>query len=515
MAKYPSDPVLIVDDEEHILTGFSAELKYNGIKNIITCSNPEKVMEILEKENPGMIFLDLIMPKISGQQLLEMIKQSHPDIPVVVVTASSDTETAVSCMKKGAHDFLSKPVESGRLTSVCRHTLEYREMRKEIDHLTLHLLDKEPNRPPAFKNIITQNPEMQSIFKYVDSIASTSQPLFITGETGTGKDLIAKAVHDLSKKKGAFVKINTAGLDDNMFSDTLFGHVKGAYTGADNPRSGLVEKAAHGTLFLDEIGDLSLTSQVKLLGLIQDREYMRIGEDKTRYSDTRIVAATNLTNKELRDKDKFRKDLYFRLMTHHVHLPALKKRDDDIKLLFHHFIKKAALETGIKVPYCDEKILKMVIKYKFPGNVRELEAMVFDAVSTSKNNTLSIDLFKRHMKSAAFDDESSDDESSDYGRGGDGICAGNGSGGGGWNGTGSSDWNSAGSGYNGNTGSPHSDFSQHSENKTPFSDFRTLPTLKIASELLIKEAINRTQGNQSEAARILGISRQALNKRLK
>jgi len=467
LATFPSKPVLIVDDEENILVGFSAELKYNGIKNIITCSSSLEVMDILEKNDVTMVFLDLMMPGISGRELLSSITENHPNIPVVVITASSDIDTAVACMKQGAHDFLSKPVEQGRLASVCRRTMEYAEMKLEIKRLSTTLLDNGRVFPQAFDPIITRNPAMEAIFRYIGSVASTSQPLFITGETGTGKDLIAKAVHMLSQRKGEFVKVNTAGLDDTMFSDTLFGHAKGAYTGADSIRPGLVEKAGEGTLFLDEIGDLSHLSQVKLLGLIQDREYLRIGDDRTRFSGARIIAATNIDCCDLNDGKKFRRDLYFRLMTHHVHLPPLRKRAEDIRLLINHFTLKASRDLNKKRPEINNDLYAMLEGYHFPGNVREIEAMVFDAVSTCKGKSLDMDVFQKHMEQSNTRQESKDVMITSL------------------------------------------------EKESCFSNFQSLPTLKEACDLLVREAMERSSGNQAQAAKILGISRQALNKRIR
>lgn len=466
---YPDRPVVIVDDEPHILTGFSVELKYNGIRNILTCSDPESVMPLLDTTPVSMVFLDLMMPGLSGRDLLDRIRQSHPDIPVVVVTASNDLETAVDCMKQGAHDFLAKPLEPGRLASVCRHTLEYLDMKQEIGRLRKTLINPESDDHPAFKEIITNTPEMKAIFRYLSCVATTSQPLFVTGETGTGKDLVAQAVHTLSNRKAPLVKINTAGLDDTMFADTLFGHVRGAFTGAETPRAGLVERAGTGTLFLDEIGDLSPLSQVKLLGLIQDREYMRIGEDTVRFSGARIIAATNRKISDLKNPEKFRQDLFFRLMTHHVHLPPLRERTDDILPLTRHFIHKAAQDIGVDPPEIGSDAMGLLYRYRFPGNIRELEGMIFDAVSTCRDKALSPEVFQRHMDQTALE-----------------ISPGTG---------------------------PASAKTRGTE--SDFSLFTTLPTLKYASELLIQEALKRADGNQSEAARILGISRQALNKRLK
>lgn len=459
-----------MDDETHILTGFSAELKYNGIRNIITCDSPGKVMDILAENQVGMVFLDLMMPEISGRQLLYRITELYPHIPVVVVTALIDIDTAVECMKMGAHDFVSKPVEPGRLASICRHALEYAEMKLEINSLSTTLLNDEKDISKAFDPIITRSKAMRAIFRYVESIASTTQPLFITGETGTGKDMIAKAAHTISRRKGNFVKINTAGLDDAMFTDTLFGHTKGAYTGADSIRPGLVEKADGGTLFLDEIGDLAFTSQVKLLGLIQDREYRRTGDDTTRYSDARIIAATNLDTADLNDGKKFRRDLYFRLMTHHVHLPPLRKRPEDIMPLINHFVQKASLNLGCAPPAVEDARFKRIRTYPFPGNVRELEAMVFDGVSTCKGTILECDIFDRHMGSTI---ETTPLE-------------------------------------------PHLNTPPPARSSmVDLSKVSPLPTLKEIGEILIKEALERSEGNQAMAARSLGISRQALNRRIK
>ena len=463
-------PVLLVDDEAHILTGFSAELKYNGIRDIITCDSPGKVMDILAANQVGMVFLDLMMPEISGREILSKITELYPHIPVVVVTALIDVDTAVECMRMGAHDFLSKPVEPGRLASICRHALEYAEMKLEINSLSTTLLNDEKDVSKAFDPIITRSKAMRAIFRYVESIATTSQPLFITGETGTGKDMIAKAAHIISRRKGNFVKVNTAGLDDAMFTDTLFGHAKGAYTGADSVRPGLVEKAGGGTLFLDEIGDLSFISQVKLLGLIQDREYRRSGDDRTRYSDARIIAATNLETADLNDGKKFRRDLYFRLMTHHVHLPPLRKRPEDIIPLIAHFVQKASRNLGCDPPTVQNDRFKRIKTYSFPGNVRELEAMVFDGVSTCTDTILECDIFDRHMNSSI-------------------------------------------------TNPPlEADFNYPPPVRSSvvdFSNISPLPTLKEVSKLLIKEALERSGGNQAMAARTLGISRQALNRRIK
>ncbi len=459
MTEFPQTPILLVDDEEHILTGFTAELKYHGIDNILAVKNPEKVMEILQDQQISLVVLDLVMPGMDGETLLEKIRQTRPEIPVIVVTALDEAERAVSCLKKGAHDYLAKPLEHGRLASICRNAIKYGEMQYEIRELSSRLLEQEDFTADAFSGIITRDPAMEAVFKYITCICRTSQPVFITGETGTGKDLVAGAIHDMSLRNGKYVKVNIAGLDDAMFTDTLFGHVKGAYTSAEQSRSGLVEKARGGTLFLDEIGELPFPSQVKLLNLIQDREYYRIGDDTTRYSGARIIAATNLPAGKLKDPKVFRSDLYFRLMTHHIHLPPLRKRKQDIILLFDHFLEKAAKELHADVPAYDQDIIKLLENHNFPGNIRELEAMVFDAVSVHSTGKIPLSFFENHFAAGFTEEDTREPEL--------------------------------------------------------FSHMNKLPTLKEASELLVKEALARSDGKQSEAASMLGISRQALNKRIK
>jgi DNA-binding NtrC family response regulator len=288
----PVNPILIVDDELSILLAIDTTLQLSGFNNIITCQDSREVGHILQNKNVELILLDLNMPHVDGETLLDRIGREYPDIPVIVVTGAVDVDTAVHCMKVGAFDYVVKPVEEGRLLSAVSRALDFRELKRENIALKQRILKEDLENPEAFQEIITKDKKMFSIFQYIESIAGSSQPVLIQGETGVGKELIARAVHRLSRPKGAFVAVNVAGLDDNVFSDTLFGHVKGAFTGADRDRSGLIEKASSGTLFLDEIGDLSSSSQVKLLRLLQEREYFPLGLDEPRKTNARIVAST-------------------------------------------------------------------------------------------------------------------------------------------------------------------------------------------------------------------------------
>jgi DNA-binding NtrC family response regulator len=321
------------------------------------------------------------------------------------------------------------------------------------------------NRLPGFENIITADQEMLAIFQYVTSIAKTSEPVLITGETGVGKELIAKAIHQQSDLKGRLVPVNTAGLDDTMFSDTLFGHRKGAYTGADKSRSGLIERAEGGTLFLDEVGDLTPASQVKLLRLLQEGEYMPLGQDALKHAKIRIITVTNQDLWLLQKTGRFRKDLNFRLRTHHIHVPPLRDRQGDLPLLVDHFLEKAASALGKKKPTPPRELVPLLLTYSFPGNIRELQAMIFDAISRHTNKVLSLNSFKRHI----------------------------------------------------HEGHKYMPPTEHIvEGEPSYLRFpKELPTIKEATRILVAEAMKRGGGNQSIAARMLGITQQALSKRLK
>jgi DNA-binding NtrC family response regulator len=326
------------------------------------------------------------------------------------------------------------------------------------------LVSGELRHPEVFADIVTGDRGMLAIFSYVEAVAKSPQPLLITGESGVGKELIAQAAHRLSGCRGRLVTVNVAGLDDTVFADTLFGHVRGAFTGADQVRRGMVEEAADGTLFLDEIGDLSIPSQVKLLRLLQEGEYFPLGSDLPKRLKARIIVATHqsLTAKEV--EGTFRRDLYYRLRTHQVHLPALRERKGDIPLLLDHFLTEAAKELGKKKPTPPRELAQHLGTYDFPGNVRELKAMVYDAVSTHRDRMLSMDSFIRALAQVPGERTAS---------------------------------------------------SEPDSHRNPFAGFAELPTFAEAAAFLVTEAMDRAGGNQTIAARLLGISQPALNKRLK
>jgi DNA-binding NtrC family response regulator len=459
-------PVLLVDDEPHVLAGAESVLRKGGITNVLLCEDPRRVEGLVSEQEIGAMVLDLWMPHVRGEEVLAETVASHPEIPVIVVTGYNKIETAVGCMRSGAFDYLVKPPEPSRLLAVVKRALELRELQRDYTVLSEKLLSDELGRPEAFSAIISRSPGMRRILQYVETIAPSPRPVLITGETGTGKELLARAVHDLSGRRGEFVIVNAAGVDDHVFSDTLFGHLKGAYTGAESTRAGLVERAAGGTLFLDEIGDLGESSQIKLLRLLESEEYYPLGSDMPKRSDARLVAATNRDIRELEKGGKFRKDLFFRLRTHHVRIPPLRERKQDIPLLVEYFLGKAANSLGKRKPTPPPELFTLLDTYAFPGNVRELESLLFDAVSTHASKKLSLEPIKGRLYGDAH-----------------------------------------------RTGLDSPGGEDASAQRVIFAE--VLPTADEALDLLIQEAMQRSKGNQTVAAQLLGMSRTTLGKRLR
>ena len=466
----PANPVLLVDDEQTAIDGIEMLLEADGIDNLIGTTNPGKVMPLLETTRVAAVLLDLSMPETDGHHLLREITRCYPETPVIIVTGYNEVDIAIECMKSGAFDYLVKPVDEARLTSAVKRAIEFGELQSEYAAFKQRMFKGDLEHPALFSHIITGNRKMRALFNYIETIARSRRPVLITGETGVGKELFAKAVHAVSVKEGPFVSVNVAGLDDQMFSDTLFGHQKGAFTGAVTQRAGLIETARGGTLFLDEIGDMDMASQVKLLRLLQENEYFPLGADAPRPSEARIVVATNRNLQQLQEEKKFRTDLYFRLQTHHIEIPPLRERLDDVPLLLHHLIRKAAQDLDKKPPTPPKELSGLLSTYHFPGNVRELEAMVFDAVSNHKSKILSMTTFKDHIARHATIDAPP-------------LPA---------------------------LGEAVSPITAAS----PLSLFSTLPTLVEMRELLISEALRRAGGNYSVASQMIGISRSGLSKAL-
>lgn len=464
---FSSYPIMLVDDETDALALLKSFLCHEGFRKVITFDDSMAALENFKNEEVALVVIDLRMPRLNGNELLEAFSELKPYIPVIVVTAESHIESAIDCMKKGAVDYLTKPISINRFIASVKRALELRGLNEDI-----MLLDKAADvsdkQVPHLPSIITRDKEMLTLLRYVEVVSKSRQPVLISGETGVGKELVAKAVHTLSGLKGGFVNINIAGLDDQMFSDTLFGHRRGAFTGALNDRDGLIMKASNGTIFLDEIGDLNELSQIKLLRLLQENEYYQLGSDNPLKSNARLVVATNRNLRQCMNEGKFRKDLYYRLCTHQVEIPPLRKRPDDIPPLLDHFIRQSAKALGKgKLSYRKE-LVDFFVTYEFPGNVRELQSIVHDFVSRTTTARLSTALLKKVIAREKEPAQALMEQ----------------------------------------------DFAV-SPPGTGSIMFPSFPTLKYAETVLIDRALELAKNNQGTAARMLGITRQALNNRLR
>jgi DNA-binding NtrC family response regulator len=380
--------ILVVDDEALIARMVAYIIQEAELGLPVQCADSREVMKILAGEAFDLVLLDLNMPWIGGQELLAEISRDYPDIPVLILTNEDRIEVAVECMRKGAFDFMTKPLERNRLISAIRHALTIRELKREVNILSTRRDERPLENPEAFAGIITCSKAMRSLFAYIEAVAKSPKAILVTGESGTGKELIANVIHTLSGRSGRFVPINVSGLEDTVFSDSLFGHLKGSYTGADGARKGLVEQARDGTLFLDEIGDLESGPQIKLLRLLQEGEYYPLGSDTPMKSRARIVAATNASLKDKQNDGGFRRDLYFRLVSHHIELPPLRDRREDIQVLLEHFVQDAARIMERDAPRIPDLACRMLSSYDFPGNIRELQGIAFDAVSRTRGPIL-------------------------------------------------------------------------------------------------------------------------------
>jgi DNA-binding NtrC family response regulator len=458
--------ILLVDDEIHALNAYETHLLGEGIDDFISSTSGAEALSILADKDISVVLLDLRMPKMSGEEVLETITRSHPGVTVIVATAVNEVETAVRCIKMGAFDYLLKPIDQTRLLASIRRAIEYHEIRLENVRLTEVCLDGKVKNPVHFSKVITNNEKMRSLFRYIESIAVTSHPVLITGETGVGKELIAQAVHSASERKGQLVAVNVAGLDDDTFADTLFGHKRGAFTGADRDRVGLIGQATDGTLFLDEIGDLSDRSQLKFLRLLQEREYYPLGSDTPHRTNARIVAATNRDLKTAVESGSFRADLYYRLLLHRVHVPPLRERREDIPLLANVFVREAADELNIDPPPIAADILSSLYSHSFLGNVRELKSLIFDSMSRREPGLTPFESIRSLDRQAFASTQPRAIE-------------------------------------------PNLSMS------SLYSSLDQLPTLSESEDMLIEEAMRRTNHNQTVTAELLGITRQTLHRRFK
>ncbi|MBZ5579554.1 MAG: sigma-54 dependent transcriptional regulator [Acidobacteriia bacterium] len=438
--------VLVVEDEEKLRRVLELQLASAGFE-VDKAATAEDGIKVVDRAD--LVLTDLRLPNMDGLQLLALIRRQNAQVPVVVMTAYGSIETAVESMKAGATDFLLKPFSLDHLMQVVHKALEVRALRDENRQLK-----EELGRRYEYDNIIGRSEPMQEIFATIERVAPTRATVLLAGESGVGKDLIARAIHFRSPRKDRpLVKINCTAIPENLMESELFGYEKGAFTGAVTSKPGKFEQADTGTVFLDEIGDVPGPIQVKLLRILQEREFERLGSNVTRHTDVRVIAATNQDLRAALEQGTFREDLYYRLNVVPLNIPPLRERKQDIPFLANHFIRKLASDSGSEVESITDAAMDKLLNYHWPGNVRELENVIERSLVLCRGKQLDAADIKLE-----------------------------------------------------NAPRP----------RAP-SDSRFLPeglTLDQYEQELIREALRRADGNKSQAARLLGLSRNALRYRL-
>jgi len=369
--------ILIIDDEVELCQSLSEMLKEeeDGYK-VSVANSGKKGLEKIKEEVPDLVLLDIKMPEMDGIETLEKIKAIDEDVLVIMLTAYQTVETAVKAMKLGAYDYISKPFNYEELKIIIKRALQIRDLSREVISLRHQLRDKF-----SFKNIIGRSDKMKEVLYKIEKVVPTNTTVLIRGESGTGKELIAKTIYRYSPRKDKpFIAVDCAGLPESLIESELFGHTKGAFTGAIAKKIGKFELAQRGTLFLDEIGNLPVNIQVKLLRALQEREINRIGDKYPIKIDTRIIIATNTNLEEAMKRGTFREDLYYRINVFSIFLPSLREQKEDIPLLALHFLNKFNPILGKKVKDISERSMHLLVDYSWPGNVRELQNIIQQAI---------------------------------------------------------------------------------------------------------------------------------------
>lgn len=374
--------ILVIDDEENIRNGLAANFEMEDYK-VYTAENGKKGLEFISKGDIDLVVTDLRMDGISGEEVLRRVTTETPGIPVIVLTGHGSIDSAVNAMKNGAYDFLTKPLNLDQLNVIVKRALESREL--SLKH---KLLQNELDTVYSFGKMVGKSAEIQKVFNLIEKVAPSKASVLITGESGVGKELVADAIHNLSPRKDkSFIKVHCAALSESLLESELFGHEKGAYTGADALKKGRFELAHGGTIFLDEIGEINQATQVKLLRVLQERKFERVGGEDTLEVDVRVIAATNRNLEEEVKLGNFREDLYYRLNVVNIRVPSLRERKDDIPLLIDTFLKKFSEENGKSIVGIDNRARSALYKYSWPGNIRQLQNCIESAcVMCSKDN---------------------------------------------------------------------------------------------------------------------------------
>ncbi|MDR3666569.1 MAG: sigma-54 dependent transcriptional regulator [Ignavibacteriaceae bacterium] len=375
--------ILVLDDEEDMLRGFGKLLEAQG-HNPIMISNAAGAAKMLAEEDIDIVFTDLQMPDIDGIQMLELVQKFNPSIPVIIFSAYGTVDRAVNAMKAGAFDFIEKPFDAERVSVVIQKALNHLSLYKERNNLLWQLEEKF-----HFDNIIGISPEIRKIFAMVENVSKSEANILLTGESGTGKELVARSIHVHSgRKMHPFVPVNCGAFPENLFEAEIFGYEKGAFTGANKRKIGLLEYADGGTFFMDEVCELPMPLQTKLLRAIQDKQIRRIGGNELIQVSVRIISATNESIEKAMSQKKLREDLYYRLNVINIHLPPLRERKEDIRILAESFLKKYSLSMHKGISGFSEEVIRLFEAYNWPGNVRELENIVERAVTLSKGTII-------------------------------------------------------------------------------------------------------------------------------
>jgi DNA-binding NtrC family response regulator len=384
-------PVLVVDDDEGLLLSIKATLISSGLPEPALVSDSRRVIDLLRLHRYRLVLLDLMMPHMGGMEVLQLIREEFPDTDCVIVSAMDDVPTAVAAMSSGAIDYLVKPLNSERLVALVSSHLERYRFRDELARVGRKKIFANLKNPDAFSRIIAEDESMALVFHQVEAVAGTDYSVVINGESGTGKEMIARVIHQLSHRaKAPFYAVNMASFSKTLFEDEFFGHAKGAYTDAGAERRGFFEAANGGTLFLDEITELDPSLQAKLLRVIEEREFYRLGSTEIRNVDVRIIAATNRDIPEEILKGRFRADLFYRINTYNIKIPPLRERTSDILPLARFFLKLHGEANHKKVDDLAPDLAERLLNHPFPGNVRELENMMAAAVLLEKGKTLTL-----------------------------------------------------------------------------------------------------------------------------
>ncbi len=390
--------IFIVDDEPAILKLITHWVKNEWEYNVRTFTNGTELLENIY-DNPDLILLDIMLPDISGTDILKRIKKRNKHLPVIMLSAQGNIDVALECIREGAYDYFPKPVDKNRLQPAIKNAIRSYDLERRVDELNTNL-QNEYN----FDNIVSADKKMQDVFKMVTKVLNNDITVLINGESGTGKELIARAIHyNGTRKNEPFVVVNSASIPRELLESELFGHERGAFTGAHQRKIGKFELANGGTIFLDEIGDMEMSLQAKILRVIQQKEFERVGGIETIKSDVRIISATNVNLKEAVANRLFREDLFYRLSTFPITIPPLRERRGDIVVLINHFLAEFNKKNDKEIKHITKAALKLLYDYDWPGNVRELENTIERCIILTDEDKIDVEVLPPQIQSAEGD----------------------------------------------------------------------------------------------------------------